>query len=1059
MAAIIAGNANVDAAAVEKFFKEDTASIADVANLLGSAEAVISLNVAEKICALLNKSGKKDAPSRKAGVVAAESIIEKLGLNVIPALSATLPIILQLVGDKKGAEVREVAEKAMNTIFSKLPAAAVTTFVSDVLVKSALLNTDSRWQTKVLALKLITEAAEKFPREIECLMTQLVPVISKCMWDTRAQVKEQAADTLEDAALSIDNIDLEPFIPSLVEAIAEPQKVPDCVYALAGTTFVQTVTAAALSITVPVLERGFKERTNAIIRKCAVITENLSKLVKDPNDVAPFLPVLLPLLELGVKDIADPECRGRFEAALAVVKRVGDLGSQGANKVLEKAKVAAKVKAVLGKTANEPTVDYVADVATALVNITRSAKEDVWVSNISPLISACSKKAVDDVKAIRDFCVEEGELKEGSGAGGNGALEEDVDDDGSEDLCDLTFSLAYGSNILLNSARLHLKKGKKYGIIANKSAGKTSMMRAISNNQVEGFPSPQEVRTIFIENDIQGSQLNMRVVEYLCDSISFGIKLSEEEALTALKDGGFTDVMCNGLITQLSGGWKMKLALIRATLEKAQIMLMDEPTNHLDVINVQWVVDYINSLPDVTCLIVSHDTHFMDKTVSHIIHFEDLKLHTYKGNVSAFVERFPEAASYFSLSSTKMRFKFPTPGMLEGVNNKGTAILSMTDVDFTYPGAPKPQLTGVTIKASMASRVAIVGANGAGKSTMIKLLTGELKPSKGNVRKHPNCRFAYVAQHAFHHIEQHLEKSPNEYIRWRFDGGDDKEARVKSTAVITPEEKKLMEKPFEVVLKDEETGATRKEKRVLEKLMSRRKVKKEMHYEVKWKGKSMDQNSYYSREFLMKRGFKKMIDALDRRLAAATVFSKPLTSRNVEEHLANVGLETEYATHCRIKDLSGGQKVKVVLAACTWPCPHLIILDEPTNYLDRDSLGALANAIEDFDGGVVLITHNKEFAEHTTKVTWVVANNKVDIKGDAEWEKYAAEQEVLAAEAADVDAFGNKIVKKDIIKPFEELTKSEVKKWKKKLQKKIKRGEELEEWEMDYCDEMDVKYD
>ena len=114
-------------------------------------------------------------------------------------------------------------------------------------------------------------------------------------------------------------------------------------------------------------------------------------------------------------------------------------------------------------------------------------------------------------------------------------------------------------------------------------------------------------------------QLNMRVVEYLCDSISFGIKLSEEEALTALKDGGFTDVMCNGLITQLSGGWKMKLALIRATLEKAQIMLMDEPTNHLDVINVQWVVDYINSLPDVTCLIVSHDTHFMDKTVCIIL--------------------------------------------------------------------------------------------------------------------------------------------------------------------------------------------------------------------------------------------------------------------------------------------------------------------------------------------------------------------------------------------------------------------------------------------------------
>ena len=175
------------------------------------------------------------------------------------------------------------------------------------------------------------------------------------------------------------------------------------------------------------------------------------------------------------------------------------------------------------------------------------------------------------------------------------------------------------------------------------------MMRAISNGQVEGFPvSSDGVRSIFIENDIQGSQLQMKVSEFLTDSIGFGIELSLQEAEQALLDGGFTQVMCDGLITQLSGGWKMKLALIRATLENADIMLMDEPTNHLDVLNVQWVVDYIQSLPNVTCLIVSHDSAFLDKTVDHIIHFKDLKLHTYKGNIPDFVERFPEAKSYLN---------------------------------------------------------------------------------------------------------------------------------------------------------------------------------------------------------------------------------------------------------------------------------------------------------------------------------------------------------------------------------------------------------------------------
>ena len=148
----------------------------------------------------------------------------------------------------------------------------------------------------------------------------------------------------------------------------------------------------------------------------------------------------------------------------------------------------------------------------------------------------------------------------------------------------------------------------------------------------------------------------------------------------------------------------------------------------------------------------------------------------------------------------------------------------MNNVDFKYPGAEKNQINNVTVKASMASRVAIVGANGAGKSTLIKLLTGEMKPTKELSRNTPTAA-AYVAQHAFHHIEQHMEKSPNEYT-WRHEGGEDKEARAKTTAIITDEERKIMEKPFEVTWKDEETGAVKKEKRVLEKLMSRRKVRR-----------------------------------------------------------------------------------------------------------------------------------------------------------------------------------------------------------------------------------------
>ena len=124
----------------------------------------------------------------------------------------------------------------------------------------------------------------------------------------------------------------------------------------------------------------------------------------------------------------------------------------------------------------------------------------------------------------------------------------------------------------------------------------------------------------------------------------------------------------------------------------------------------------------------------------------------------------------------------------------------------------------------------------------------------------------------------------------------------------------------------------------------------------------------------------------------------------------------------------------------SWCCPHLIILDEPTNYLDRDSLGALANAINEFEGGVILITHNKEFADATTRVTWVVANNKCDIKGDPEWEKYAAEQEIIKAEAeAEMYDIGNKIDPKLNLKNVEDMTKQEVKKYKKQIKSKVKK--------------------
>lgn len=157
-------------------------------------------------------------------------------------------------------------------------------------------------------------------------------------------------------------------------------------------------------------------------------------------------------------------------------------------------------------------------------------------------------------------------------------------------------------------------------------------------------------------------------------------------------------------------------------------------------------------------------------------------------NIFRFVEKKPEAKSYYTLAETQVKFTFPPPSILVGIRSNTKAILKISNGTFTYPGASKPSIYDVSVQLSLSSRVAVLGPNGAGKSTLIKLLTGETQPQQGIVWKHPNLRVGYVAQHAFHHLNQHLEKTPNEYLQWRYQGGQDKELLEKVTRKMTDED-------------------------------------------------------------------------------------------------------------------------------------------------------------------------------------------------------------------------------------------------------------------------------
>lgn len=342
-----------------------------------------------------------------------------------------------------------------------------------------------------------------------------------------------------------------------------------------------------------------------------------------------------------------------------------------------------------------------------------------------------------------------------------------------------------------------------------------------------------------------------------------------------------------------------------------------------------------------------------------------------------FVKVKPEGKAYYTLTDTNLRMAFPPPGILTGVRSNTRAIARMTDVSYTYPGAAKQSLANVSCSLTLSSRVAIIGANGAGKSTLIKLLTAELVPDSGMVEKHPNLRIGYIAQHAFQHVELHKEKTPNQYLQWRYAHGDDREVHLKQSRKMSEEEKLQMSKPIDL---DDGWGP-----RVVEAIIGRQKLKKSFQYEIKWIGWLPKFNVHLPREELIGKGFSKLVQEFDDHEASREGLGyRELSPPVIRQHFEDVGLDGDIADHNSIGSLSGGQLVKVVIAGAMWNNPHLLVLDEPTNYLDRDSLGGLAIAIRDWSGGVVMISHNEEFVGALCSEQWIVADGQVVQKGKAQ---------------------------------------------------------------------------
>jgi len=325
-------------------------------------------------------------------------------------------------------------------------------------------------------------------------------------------------------------------------------------------------------------------------------------------------------------------------------------------------------------------------------------------------------------------------------------------------------------------------------------------------------------------------------------------------------------------------------------------------------------------------------------------------------------------------------------------------------------------------------------------------------------------RMAYVAQHAFHHLEKHMTSTPTQYIMWRFAGNDDKESLEFATDKLSVDEEDARSKKWciDAVTGDARLCITAKEDPkkakqdevnvvVPDAVLNRKHLKKEktFTYEVKWQFRPIEANSWVEKNTLIKMGYKKLVEREDEKQAAmAGLMTKQLTQPSVEQHLANFGVDPESASHTQLSQLSGGMKVKVVLAASMWQNPHILILDEPTNYLDRDGLGALVLAIRDYEGGVLIISHNKEFCDGVATEKWIMNKGYLRIEGESV-DTSAKEDDGNKGPEVVYDGAGNKI---DVQKNLSEKDKKKaIKDLEKKMKESVKKGllTEEETWEME----------
>ncbi|XP_063263986.1 ATP-binding cassette sub-family F member 3 isoform X2 [Prinia subflava] len=441
-------------------------------------------------------------------------------------------------------------------------------------------------------------------------------------------------------------------------------------------------------------------------------------------------------------------------------------------------------------------------------------------------------KAKQDKRLERDSLKSSGPvvLEEASASQASSKKETRMESSGKNKSYDVrieNFDVSFGERVLLTGADLNLAFGRRYGLVGRNGLGKTTLLKMIASQSLR---IPSHISILHVEQEVAGDETPALQSVLECDTTRESL-LREERDLTAKISAGRGEGTEGARLSEIyakleeieadkaparefSGGWRMRLALARALFARPDLLLLDEPTNMLDVRAILWLESYLQTWQS-TILVVSHDRNFLNAVATDIIHLHSQRLDMYRGDfenfmktkeerlknqqreyeaqqqyrehIQVFIDRFRYNANRASQVQSKLKLleklpvlkpvdkeseviiKFP-----DGFEKFSPPVLQLDEVDFYYE--PSHYIFhSLSVSADLESRICVVGENGAGKSTMLKILMGELAPVRGVRHAHRNLKIGYFSQH---HVDQlDLNISAVELLARKFPGKTEEEYR------------------------------------------------------------------------------------------------------------------------------------------------------------------------------------------------------------------------------------------------------------------------------------------